>query len=87
MFPSKTECAAWWAALSAAVRASRQSAVLPGKLPGLQPAPPPHVSIPNPPYSQLTGWLRERLASGQLCPGQVAALRGGPPPRPRPARA
>jgi len=88
VFPSKTECAAWWAALSAAVRASRQSAVLPGKLPGLQPAPPPHAGAgaggsPGGAGRSPRPGLASRAAPGQggVQGWKMTCLRPAPPTR------
>ena len=73
-FKSRVECQDWHDKISGHIRSSRQSAVLPNKL-SVQPVPPPHVSYPNtPPYSALTAWIRDKMASRQLSYKHIKSL-------------
>lgn len=84
--PSRQECQDWQTVLSSRCSVSRQSAVLPSKLPSLQPLPPPHKSglqpglSPAPSRSPRTG-LASR-GQGQGVQGwKMTCLRPAPPTR------
>jgi len=84
--PNRQECQEWQTQLALYVRASRQSCVLPSKLPGVQPVPPPHKpglqlgSSPVPSRSPRSG-LASR-GQGQGVQGwKMTCLRPAPPTR------
>lgn len=73
-FRSRAECEEWHEKISDQMRSSRQSAVVGGKL-SAQPTPPPHVSYSHsPPYSALTGWIRDMISANRLTHQQVRSL-------------
>ena len=73
-FRSRTECEDWHEKILEQIRSSRQSTVLPSKL-SVQPTPPPHVShSSSPPFSALTGWIREMISADRLTHHQVRSL-------------
>ena len=79
-FRSRVECEEWQEKISDQIRSSRQSAVLPSKLSvvPILPAPPPHVSYSqprqSPPYTELTGWIRDMISARLLTHSQVRNL-------------
>jgi len=83
--PNRQECQDWTSQLTLQVRSSRQSCILPSKLPGVQPLPPPHKTglqsgSPASSRSPRTG-LASR-GQGQGVQGwKMTCLRPAPPTR------
>jgi hypothetical protein len=83
--PNRHECQEWQAQLSLQVRSSRQSCVLPSKLPGVQPLPPPHktgLQSGSPASSRSPRLGLASRGQGQGVQGwKMTCLRPAPPTR------